>query len=316
MKARAAGTGGKIGIALLVVAALLWLRTLPLADWLAVFNDWVQGLGPVGLLVYALAYAVATVLFLPGSLLTLAAGAAFGLLPGLGAVLVGASVGAALSFLVSRHLARQRVEEWIQSKPRFSAVDRAVAKEGWKIVFLTRLSPIFPFNVQNYAYGLTRISFWHYALASAIGIIPGVVPLRLPGIGRAKRSGSGRGWRRRRDAAVGPSDRGSDSHRGGDRLHHAHRHESTEGSWGLAQLTAGSLKKSSAPCASGASPARRRPQRACERRTSERTRSERALVGEPTKAQSRRPPNQVIASTGASRAGSLSPVGRQMTWLR
>lgn len=173
MKARAAGTGGKIGIALLVVAALLWLRTLPLADWLAVFNDWVQGLGPVGLLVYALAYAVATVLFLPGSLLTLAAGAAFGLLPGLGAVLVGASVGAALSFLVSRHLARQRVEEWIQSKPRFSAVDRAVAKEGWKIVFLTRLSPIFPFNVQNYAYGLTRISFWHYALASAIGIIPG-----------------------------------------------------------------------------------------------------------------------------------------------
>ena len=173
MKARAAGTGGKIGIALLVVAALLWLRTLPLTDWLAVFNDWVQGLGPVGLLVYALAYTVATVLFLPGSLLTLAAGAAFGLLRGLGAVLVGASVGAALSFLVSRHLARRRVEEWIQSKPRFSAVDRAVAKEGWKIVFLTRLSPIFPFNFQNYAYGLTRISFWHYALASAIGIIPG-----------------------------------------------------------------------------------------------------------------------------------------------
>jgi len=91
----------------------------------------------------------------------------------LGAVLVGASVGAALSFLVSRYLARRRVEDWIQSKPRFAAVDRAVAKEGWKIVFLTRLSPIFPFNFQNYAYGLTRIPFWHYALASAIGIIPG-----------------------------------------------------------------------------------------------------------------------------------------------
>jgi uncharacterized membrane protein YdjX (TVP38/TMEM64 family) len=168
-----ASTWLKIGGALALVAALLWLRSLPLADWLAVFNEWIQELGPVGLLVYALAYAVATVLLLPGSLLTLAAGAAFGLIPGFASVLVGASVGAALSFLVSRHIARRRVEEWIRSKPRFSAVDRAVAKEGWKIVFLTRLSPIFPFNFQNYAYGLTRIPFWHYALSSAIGIIPG-----------------------------------------------------------------------------------------------------------------------------------------------
>jgi uncharacterized membrane protein YdjX (TVP38/TMEM64 family) len=168
-----ARTWVKIGAALAVVATLLWLRTLPLADWLAVFNERIQQLGPAGLVVYALVYAVATVMLLPGSLLTLAAGAAFGLLPGFASVLVGASVGAALSFLVSRHLARRRVEEWIRSKPRFSAVDRAVAKEGWKIVFLTRLSPIFPFNFQNYAYGLTRIPFWHYALSSAIGIIPG-----------------------------------------------------------------------------------------------------------------------------------------------
>ena len=168
-----ARTWVKIGTALAVVAVLLWLRSLPLADWLAVFNERIQQLGPTGLLVYALAYAVATVLLLPGSLLTLAAGAAFGLLPGFASVLVGASVGAALSFLVSRYLARRRVEVWIRSKPRFSAVDRAVAKEGWKIVFLTRLSPIFPFNFQNYAYGLTRIPFWHYALSSAIGIIPG-----------------------------------------------------------------------------------------------------------------------------------------------
>lgn len=170
---RKARTWAKIGIALALVAAVLWLRTLPLADWLAVFNARVQGLGVAGLAIYSIVYAVATVLLLPGSLLTLAAGAAFGLLPGFASVLVGASVGAALSFLVSRHLARQRVEEWIREKPRFAAVDRAVAKEGWKIVFLTRLSPIFPFNFQNYAYGLTRIRFWHYALASAIGMIPG-----------------------------------------------------------------------------------------------------------------------------------------------
>ena len=170
----AARTYLRIGALVLIVAALmLAARMLPLAEWLAVFNEWVQKLGPAGLLIYALVYAVATVLLLPGSLLTLAAGAAFGLLAGFPSVLLGATSGAALAFLVSRHLARRRVESWIQSKPRFSAVDQAVAKEGWKIVFLTRLSPIFPFNFQNYAYGLTKISFWHYTLASLVGMIPG-----------------------------------------------------------------------------------------------------------------------------------------------
>jgi len=176
----------KVTAIVLVVAALLWLRTLPLADGLAAFNQAVQKLGPAGLLVYALAYALATVFLLPGSLLTLAAGAAFGLLPGFASALMGATLGLALAFLVSRHLARRRVEDWIQAKPRFAAVDRAVAKEGWKIVFLTRLSPIFPFNFQNYAYGLTRISFWHYALASMVGILPGTfLYVYLGSVGRS-----------------------------------------------------------------------------------------------------------------------------------
>ena len=164
----------KIAALVLIVAALMVAaRMLPLAEWLKVFNGWVQGLGPAGLLIYSLVYALAAVLLLPGSILTLAAGAAFGLLPGFGSVLLGATAGAALAFLVSRHLARRRVESWIETKPRFVAVDKAVAKEGWKIVFLTRLSPIFPFNFQNYAYGLTKISFWHYTLASLVGMIPG-----------------------------------------------------------------------------------------------------------------------------------------------
>ena len=163
----------RIGTVVLVATAVLGLRSLPLADALTTFNLWIEHLGFVGLLIYSLVYAVATVLLLPGSLLTLAAGAAFGLLPGFASVLVGATIGAGLSFLVARHLARRRVEAWIRSKPRFAAIDEAVAREGWKIVFLTRLSPIFPFNVQNYAYGLTRIRFWHYALSTAIGIVPG-----------------------------------------------------------------------------------------------------------------------------------------------
>jgi uncharacterized membrane protein YdjX (TVP38/TMEM64 family) len=165
---------GKLGLVVLAVVAVFALaRMLPLADWLEVFNAWVHEQGAVGMVWFALVYSVATVFMLPGSLLTLAGGAAFGLLPGFVTVLLGATLGAALAFLVSRHLARRNVEGWIESKRSFAAVDRAVAEEGWKIVFLTRLSPVFPFNFQNYAYGLTRISFWHYTLASLIGMIPG-----------------------------------------------------------------------------------------------------------------------------------------------
>lgn len=162
--------------ALIVVAIgafVAAVRLLPIAEWLEVFNAWVAGLGVFGMVVFALMYAAATVLMIPGSLLTLAAGAVFGLLPGFVTVLHGATLGAALAFLVSRFIARKRVESWIQEKPSFSIIDKAVAKQGWKIVFLTRLSPVFPFNFLNYAYGLTSVRFWHYTLASWIGMIPG-----------------------------------------------------------------------------------------------------------------------------------------------
>jgi uncharacterized membrane protein YdjX (TVP38/TMEM64 family) len=160
-------------VLLALVALFVAVRLLPLADWIETFNGWVTGLGLLGMVVFGLVYAAATVLMLPGSLLTLAGGATFGLIPGFVTVLHGATLGAVLAFLVSRHLARRRVEGWIQKKPSFAVIDKAVAKEGWKIVFLTRLSPAFPFNFQNYAYGLTSVSFWHYAIASWIGMIPG-----------------------------------------------------------------------------------------------------------------------------------------------
>jgi len=164
----------KLGATVAVVAAVVAaVRMLPLALWLEAFNQRVVGLGLLGMVLFALIYAGATVLMVPGSLLTLAAGASFGLLPGFVAVLFGATLGAAGAFLVSRHLARKRVERWIQRRPSFVAVDKAVAREGRKIVFLTRLSPVFPFNFQNYAYGLTSVSFWQYVLASWIGMIPG-----------------------------------------------------------------------------------------------------------------------------------------------
>jgi len=159
--------------AAVLIVIVVTARMLPVAEWLERFSAWVGELGAVGLVLFALAYAAATVLMIPGSVLTLAAGAVFGLLPGFVTVLHGATLGAGLAFLVSRFVARKSVERWIQQKPSFDVIDKAVAKQGWKIVFLTRLSPIFPFNFQNYAYGLTSVRFWHYVLASWIGMIPG-----------------------------------------------------------------------------------------------------------------------------------------------
>lgn len=161
------------GVVLAIAAFVLAVQKLPIESWLESLNAWVADLGFVGMVIFALVYAAATVLMIPGSLLTLAGGAVFGLVPGFFTVWNGATLGAALAFLVSRFLARKRVEAWIQGKPSFSVIDKAVAKEGWKIVFLTRLSPVFPFNFQNYAYGLTSVSFWHYVLASWTGMIPG-----------------------------------------------------------------------------------------------------------------------------------------------
>jgi uncharacterized membrane protein YdjX (TVP38/TMEM64 family) len=117
---------------------------------------------------------VATVAFVPGSLLTLAAGAIFGLGWGTAYVFVAATLGAAAAFLVARHLVRGAVERRLAGDARFAAIDRAIAHEGRRIVFLLRLSPVFPFNLLNYALGLTRVRFADYVVAS-LGMIPGTI---------------------------------------------------------------------------------------------------------------------------------------------
>jgi uncharacterized membrane protein YdjX (TVP38/TMEM64 family) len=122
-----------------------------------------------------LIYIVATVLFVPGSIITLGAGALFGLLPGFITISIGSTLGAAAAFLVGRYFARDAIAQKIAGNPRFEAIDNAVAKEGWKIVGLTRLSPIFPFNMLNYAYGLTKVSLRDYFFASWIGMMPGTL---------------------------------------------------------------------------------------------------------------------------------------------
>jgi uncharacterized membrane protein YdjX (TVP38/TMEM64 family) len=138
------------------------------------FAAWVDGLGAWGPLVFVLGYMVATVAFVPASLLTLGAGAIFGLALGTVLVLAGATLGASAAFLVARHLARGAVERRMAGNARFAAIDWAIGREGWKIVLLLRLSPAFPFNLLNYALGLTRVGFADFLLAS-VGMVPATI---------------------------------------------------------------------------------------------------------------------------------------------
>jgi len=136
---------------------------------------WIEDNRGIGALAFVGLYIVATVFGLPGSILTLAGGAIFGLLLGFLFVSAGSTLGATGAFLVGRYLARDAIAQRVEGNEKFKAVDDAVAEEGWKIVFLTRLSPVIPFNLQNYAYGLTKVNVWQYMLASWIGMMPGTL---------------------------------------------------------------------------------------------------------------------------------------------
>lgn len=138
------------------------------------FQDWVAGLGAWGPIAFIAGYALATVAFAPGAILTLAAGPIFGLVEGAIYVFVAATTGAALAFLAARYLVRGAIERRVAGHPRFEAIDEAIARDGRRIVFLLRLSPVFPFNLLNYALGLTRVGFVDYCIAS-LGMIPGTI---------------------------------------------------------------------------------------------------------------------------------------------
>ena len=157
-------------LALALLALLIWAGR-SLGTYIPEFSEFVQRLGYWAPLAFVTGYAIATVAFIPGSLLTLAAGAIFGLLEGTVVVFVGATLGACAAFTVSRHLARSAVERRLENQPRFAAIDRAVAGQGLRVVFLLRLSPIFPFNLLNYALGLTKVRFRDY-LVACLGMIP------------------------------------------------------------------------------------------------------------------------------------------------
>ncbi|MCU0841021.1 MAG: VTT domain-containing protein [Thiobacillaceae bacterium] len=160
-----------IALALLgaIAAAIVWRDRFDAAA----LQAWVDGAGAAGPLLFMAVYALAAVLFLPGSVLTLAGGALFGPLWGTLWNLTGATMGAALAFLIARYLGG----DWVARKagPRLQSLNDGVSAEGWRFVAFVRLVPLFPFNLLNYALGLTRIPFLAYVLASWVFMLPGAL---------------------------------------------------------------------------------------------------------------------------------------------
>ncbi len=184
--------GSLAGLA--VLALLLATRLLPVGEWLRAFEGQVGRLGAWGAVLYGAVYTLAALLLVPGSVLTVGAGLLFGVVRGTVIVSLASTTAAALAFLLARHALRGRVERLARAHPRFAAVDRAVREKGWTVVALLRLSPVVPFNLSNYLYGLTAVAFGPYVLASWLAMLPGtIVYVWLGAAGRALAGGRSSG---------------------------------------------------------------------------------------------------------------------------
>ncbi len=166
---------GRIAWVLGIAALVAGVRLLPTAEWIGAVNAWVESLGAWGPIAYGAFYIVAALAFIPGSAITIGAGALFGL--GLGTVVVSiaSTTSAALAFPLARSLFRDRVQRVAKSRPSFQAVDAAIEDGGWKIVGLLRLSPVVPFSALNYLLGVTNVRYVPAVLISWIAMLPGTL---------------------------------------------------------------------------------------------------------------------------------------------
>jgi uncharacterized membrane protein YdjX (TVP38/TMEM64 family) len=170
-------------LVLLVAVTLAWFF-LPVKDWVRLSNVWFRELGLRGFVVFALVYIVVVIVLAPAEVMSIAAGLIFGVW-GFPIVVVSATIGATLAFLVSRYLLRDTVEALARRRPHLEAVDKAVEDEGWKIVVLLRLNPLVPFGLQNYFFGTTNIKLLPYAITTFFAIMPGsAMFVYIGGLGR------------------------------------------------------------------------------------------------------------------------------------
>jgi uncharacterized membrane protein YdjX (TVP38/TMEM64 family) len=187
------GRGRWVAVAAAALAVFAAVRLLPVEQWLGGFQRWVGGVGPWGGVLYGIVYVAGALLFVPGALLTIGAGLVFGVAWGTVIVSLASTTTAALAFLIARHLARERVAEMARGNEKFEAIDRAIAEKGWKVVALLRLSPVIPFSLSNYLYGLTRVRFAPYLVTSWVAMLPGtILYVWLGAAGRAA-AAAGRG---------------------------------------------------------------------------------------------------------------------------
>lgn len=161
------------GVALLGVVAIIWL--LPIGEYAIRLIDYVRGAGAVGVVVYVVAYVVATVLLLPGSVLTLGAGFVFGVVWGALLVWPTSVLAAVIAFSLGRSAVRDRVEHKLLNYPRLRALDLAIRDSDVLVIVLLRLSPIVPFNLLNYGLAVTKARFWPYVVATTFGMVPGIL---------------------------------------------------------------------------------------------------------------------------------------------
>lgn len=173
--AAAKGKWRLVVLALVIVSALVLAKVFGLGDRIGELRGWIEALGPWGPLVFVLLYLVAVVFMMPASALTLAAGALFGSVLGVAVVSVASTLGAGLSFLISRYFASEAASDWLSKSGKFRQLNQMTEKHGAIMVALTRLVPIFPFSLLNYGFGLTRVPFRTYLFWSWLCMLPGTL---------------------------------------------------------------------------------------------------------------------------------------------
>lgn len=173
-------------VALAILVVVFLLRKFGIFQYLSPDNmarlrEWIVGFGILGPIIYILLWVAACIFFLPGLPVALLGGVAFGPLWGTIYTSIGSTVGATLAFLIARYAARGMVEGWVEGNDKFKKIDDGVRKQGWRMLMITRLVPVFPFNLQNYVYGLTNINLFTYVVVSWICMLPGAMAFCFAG---------------------------------------------------------------------------------------------------------------------------------------